>query len=608
MPTALTAHVDHEYRSRLEARRAVLAGRERWHVRLSRTRLGIAFAALLMGVLWGLSPGWWYAVPVLAFAVAAVVHARVLDARTRAGRAVTFYERGLARLSHEWMGTGDAGDRYRQPDHPYADDLDLFGRGSAFELLGTSRTQAGQDTLARWLLEPAPPDQVQARQEAVRELGPRLDLRETLALQGDALGAGVDATRLRRWATTPPVLPGATVRLVLAGLAAGVVATGVIAIGQGTPAPGVRLALAALLLLEGLISLGLRPRVKTVMGGVALPAGDLALLAGVLRVIENEPASSRILTRIRQDLGGATRLASAEIARLDQLVGLLHSRTNILFAPVAAAIAWATQVSFAIEAWRARVGPHVPRWLDAVGDFEGLTALSAYAAEHPDGVFPVVGDPAGSSHRFEARQLAHPLLAATAVANDIVLGTDAPHLLVVSGSNMSGKSTLLRAIGLNVVLAQAGAPVRATDLRLSPLAIGASIRIQDSLMDGRSRFLAEILRLKQVVDLTRSHDGALLFLLDEILGGTNSHDRRAGAEAVLAGLIELGAIGLVTTHDLSLGSVADRLAPRAANVHFADAFDGGGLSFDYRLRPGVVRTSNALALMRAIGLDVTTAD
>jgi DNA mismatch repair ATPase MutS len=195
------------------------------------------------------------------------------------------------------------------------------------------------------------------------------------------------------------------------------------------------------------------------------------------------------------------------------------------------------------------------------------------------------------------------------VANDVRLGGSDPHLLLVSGSNMSGKSTWLRTVGINVVLAQTGGPVRARSMRLSPLQVGATLRIQDSLQAGQSRFFAEITRLSEIVAMARRHAGgggspAVLFLLDEMLAGTNSHDRRIGAEAVATGLVDLGAIGLMTTHDLALTDFVDRLGRRAANVHFEDRFENGVLHFDYRLRPGVVQTSNALALMRSVGLDV----
>jgi DNA mismatch repair ATPase MutS len=199
--------------------------------------------------------------------------------------------------------------------------------------------------------------------------------------------------------------------------------------------------------------------------------------------------------------------------------------------------------------------------------------------------------------------MGHPLLPDTrCVRNDLRLA-DGLRLLVVSGSNMSGKSTFLRTVGINAVLALAGGPVRARRLRMTPLAVGATLRIQDSLQAGRSRFYAEILRVRQIVDLSRG-PLPLLFLLDELFAGTNSHDRRLGAAAVVRGLVESGALGLVTTHDLSLTQIAEQLDPRAANVHFADRFEHGVMHFDYQLHPGVVQHSNALALMRAVGLEV----
>ena len=233
-----------------------------------------------------------------------------------------------------------------------------------------------------------------------------------------------------------------------------------------------------------------------------------------------------------------------------------------------------------------------------MGEYEALASLAGYAFEHPDDAFPVLAPGAG----VEAEALGHPLLGGGGVRNSLRLGRE-PQVLVISGSNMSGKSTLLRAVGTAVVMAQAGAPVRAARLVLEPLAVGASIATHDSLQDGRSRFYAEITRLRQILDLTRE-DWTVLFLLDELLSGTNSHDRRIGAEAVVRSLVDRGALGLLTTHDLALAQVAESLAPRAANVHFEDSVEGEQISFDYRLREGVVTRSNALALMRSIGLEV----
>jgi DNA mismatch repair ATPase MutS len=241
----------------------------------------------------------------------------------------------------------------------------------------------------------------------------------------------------------------------------------------------------------------------------------------------------------------------------------------------------------------------VRRWLAAMGELEALSDLAGYAYEHPDDPFPEVVD---EGPRFDGEGLGHPLLPVErSVRNDLRLGD--VRLMIVSGSNMSGKSTLLRTVGVNAVLALAGAPVRATRLRLSPLAVGACMRVQDSLQEGLSHFYAEIKRLRQLVDLGGG-PLPLLFLLDEVLHGTNSHDRRIGAAALIRGLVDAGGVGLVTTHDLALAQIAEELGPRAANVHFEDHLEGEKIVFDYRLRPGVVRKSNALALMRAVGLQV----
>jgi DNA mismatch repair ATPase MutS len=235
-----------------------------------------------------------------------------------------------------------------------------------------------------------------------------------------------------------------------------------------------------------------------------------------------------------------------------------------------------------------------------VGEMEALSSLAGYSYEHPADTFPEF---TGESPCFEAEGLGHPLLPENrTVPNDVRIGGEL-RVLVVSGSNMSGKSTLLRTVGVNAVLAQAGAPVRARRLRISPLAVGASIQVQDSLQEGKSRFYAEITRLRAIMELA---NGAtpVLFLIDELLHGTNSHDRRIGAEAIVRGLVARGAIGLITTHDLALTGIAAALGSQAANVHFADHLENGRMCFDFRMRPGVVEKSNAIELMRSVGLEL----
>jgi hypothetical protein len=585
------------YQRLLAERRADLAAKERAHAWFGHARLAIAASAGAILIAGGLDALVWILLPLAVFVGVAIAHGQLLNARDRSASAVAFYERGLARIGHTWIGRGRTGEDLKPAEHLYAHDLDIFGRGSIFELLATTRTRAGEETLARWLLAPAEAPIVRARQDAVRELATRIDLRETVAVLGDQLKVGVDTTLLRNWSASPIRLRGVAGPVALAALATTTVSA-LLYWGSSGLAGGLVLALA---LTELVVGQFYKPRVVAVIEAVEEPSHDLTLLADLLRTLERERFNSPHLQQLQAAIGTGERRASAEIARLARQVAMLASRRNVLFAPLSVVMLWATQWAFAIERWRAGAGVHIGQWLDVIGEFEALLAIGAFAAEHPDYVFP---DLVASAPVLAATALAHPVLPPAAVANDIVLGGDAPHLVVVSGSNMSGKSTFLRTIGVNVVLAAMGAPVRATAFRLSPLGIGASISVHDSLTDGRSRFFAEIVHLKHIVDLTVARGGAMLFLLDEILSGTNSHDRRIGAEAVLTGLVRNGAIGLVTTHDLALGDITARLPSRAANMHFEDQFAQGTLAFDYTLRPGIVQTSNALALMRSIGLEV----
>jgi DNA mismatch repair ATPase MutS len=272
----------------------------------------------------------------------------------------------------------------------------------------------------------------------------------------------------------------------------------------------------------------------------------------------------------------------------------------MMFAPIAFVLLLRPQLAIAVDRWHASYGSAVAEWLRAVGEVEALAALATFAFERPEDPFPELVD---EGPVYEADGLGHPLIAASVgVRNDVRLGGAGPRVIIVSGSNMSGKSTLLRSVGVSVVLALAGAPVTAVRLRLSAFVLGATLHIEDSLQAGHSRFFAEILRIRTIADAARG-PVPLLFLLDEILHGTNSHDRRIGAEGIVRALVALGAVGLVTTHDLALTELPATL-PAAVNMHFEDRLEDGKMIFDYRMRPGVVEHSNALALMRAIGLDV----
>ncbi len=549
----------------------------------------------------GLFSGWWLLAPGAVFLAIVVFHDRVIHARRRYERAARFYERCLDRLDHRWAGKGEPGTRFLDEAHPFCADLDLFGTGSLFELICTARTHAGEETLAGWLHAPAAPDVVRARQAAVTELSPMLDLREDLALLGDEVRAGVDPDALSSWAAGPPAIDASPARMRAIGLAAATLALASTAtltawwLGVTGPAPA-----AGALILQTLFGLRMRPRINRALAAVDRACRDLSLLSSLLARLERERFAAPLLMDLRRGLEAEGRPPSVRIARLRLLVDLLDARRNQLFTPLSYLFLWGTQFACAIETWRAASGPWIPRWLAAVGELEALCGLAGYAFEHPEDPFP---DLVEEEVAFHAVGIGHPLIPESrCVRNDVRLD-DGARVLLVSGSNMSGKSTLLRAVGTNAVLAMAGAPVRARSLRLSPLAVGASIRINDSLQAGTSRFYAEITRLRRIMDLASGPTPAL-FLIDEMLHGTNSHDRRIGAEAVVRGLVERGAVGLVTTHDLALSDICEVMAPHASNVHFEDHLEDGKMVFDYVMRPGIVKKSNALELMRAVGLEV----
>ena len=594
-----------EYINRLEAR-------EREHQRcLQRDRL-IGNTRLLLflagcGFVWFfIWPGplsWGWLLPfVLGFVGLVLFHERVKHERPRAERSVVFYKRGLERLEDRWMERGESRDEFLEANHSYAADLDLFGLGSLFSLLCTARTSSGRHTLATWLLAPAVPEEIRQRHAAIDELCLRLDLREELAIRGDDIEDGVSPKVLQEWGQASVQMSGTWRPLGACLLSLLSIVT--LASWGLTDIGPVPFLLASGL--QGLFAARVQPRVRQAITNIERIGGELTLLAEILACLERESFRCAWLARLQEAIATNGVQPSRQIAHLNRLINLLESRKNQFFIPIAALLLWTPQVAFALERWRSVAGPAIAPWLDVIGQFEAINALASYAYEHPTDPFPELVQQYREGKLdacFEATGLGHPLMPERqCVRNDVSLNQQ-PQAYVVSGSNMSGKSSLLRTVGVNAVLALAGAPVRAQSLRLSPLTLGATLRVQDSLQAGTSRFYAELTRLRQLMD---GANGSipLLFLLDEIFHGTNSHDRQIGAAAVVRGLLERGAIGLVTTHDLALAQIAEELAPRVVNVCFEDQFEDGKLSFDYRMRMGVVQKSNALALMRSVGLEV----
>jgi hypothetical protein len=587
-----------EYAARLSVHEARLAKLTRREERIASARLlaGLLIAAVVVARLFAPTLVLWWAAPLLlAFVWLVSWHASVRRARARAARGVDFYRRGLERSNDRWAGTGQSGERFLKAQHVYAADLDLFGRGGLFELLCAVRTRMGEETLAQWLLAPAPVAQIRERQACLRDLSERLDLREDLDAAGDP-GVGVQPDAFAAWAQSPNQLRGSWIRWVAFVLPALAIAT--VALWG---LRGVRWPFLVVLLAEIAVLNLLNKRLDAAASAAERGFENLRLLSALLIRMEREQFSAPALQALQHQLTSHGQPASRVIARLRTITDFVGQRENLLvrvFFEIP--LLYSVHAALAAESWRSRHGPAVRSWLSATGHLEALSSLAMYAYEHPQDPFPDLVEGAAT---FDARELGHPLLpAAACVRNDVSI-REPLHVLLVSGSNMSGKSTLLRAVGVNTVLAMAGAPVRAQALRLTPLQVGASIRINDSLGEGHSRFYAEITRLRELYELSAAGT-SLLFLLDEVLQGTNSKDRRIGAEGILRAFIERGAIGLVSTHDLALTDITALQASALRNVHFQDTLENGRMSFDFKLRDGVVTKSNGIELMRSIGLKV----
>jgi len=596
-----------EYRRRLAEREARLRVAARRAGALGWARLAIVVATLAVLLAIAVTAGGWpwriLGAAAALFTLVSLPLERAIRDRETARRAVAFYRQGLERIEARPASGAPTGDRFADAAHPYAGDLDLFGPGSLFHHLATCRTRPGEEALARRLgghtSAPAAAATLRAWQEAAREMAVKVDLAEELAEAAHSapMGGGEHAA-LIAWSRERAVLDPRSAWLRLASWA--------------VPAPAIVCALAAIagapswpIGLAFLPVLGFwaktRARAAHVIASVGTPSQTLASYERMAARIEQESFASAHLGELRGVLRASGAPASAEIRRLRRIVVWADALRNQLVMAIAPLLLWELHVALALERWRARCGAALEPWLAALGETEVAAAFGAMARERPDHRYPEILD--NGPPTFAAEQLAHPLLdPAGSVANDVELG-GAGTLLVISGSNMSGKSTLLRAVGTNAVLALSGAPVCASRLRISPLTLATSMRVVDSLQEATSHFLAELKRLKRVTDLADA-GRPLLYLLDEVLHGTNSRERLIGVRGVAAHLVDKGAMGLLTTHDLALATLADEHPGRIRNVHFSDRVERGMMIFDYRMHPGVAATTNAIRLMREVGIPV----
>jgi len=594
------------YRERAAAHTAQRDAESRTSTALSRWRL-ITFLPALGLLIWsasgaGLTPAIVAVILFIGFGVLVVRHARVDERVAWYDALRTVNERAIARIERRWdaLPPGDAPAAVVTAGHPYAVDLDLFGRASLFQLIGPTATPDGSALLAEWLLAPAPPDEIASRQAAVAELGPQEEWREHLAAFGIVAehGYALPVTAFLGWAeSTQPPLP------YFGALRAAVYAiTGTIWLLILLHLTGITPALWPIPLLIGMV-LSFLTAAPVTHAFHAAGSGQQALkrYASLFAHVVSSPFKAPTLASLQHRLGSDVEPAPSAMRRLNRILGFaeLRSGSALLHFPIQTLTLWDFHVLFALERWRRSIGPQVRDWLQATGEIDALSRFGELHHDNPAWCWPRM-----ATDVVQASALGHPLIREDRrVANDVTVGPKGTGLLV-TGSNMSGKSTLLRAIGLNTVLAQAGAPACAAALSVPPCDLQTSIRIQDSLERGISYFMAALSRLKGVVDAAErgSSDRTLVYLLDEILQGTNSAERGIAVQAVARHLLDAGAIGVMTTHDLSLAD-EEPLRSAAVLVHFTEIVDEDGtMRFDYKLRPGIATSRNALRLMRFIGI------
>lgn len=540
-------------------------------------------------------PVWSFLLPLPIVILAGKWHGRNRDRWLRLIRLRKFHERALERLEDRWHGNGFTGEEYRIAHHVYDVDLQILGKGSLFELLSTMRTGVGRRQLAKYLLNPCQIDEIKARQHAVRELAPQNQLREQIELLGQFSFQESNWGVFSDWVVVAARPAPPAVRA--AALASSIALSLVALIGFSTGIPWSVLAPWIPSLLAGLISIAwfYRGRTNALNAAASRVGVEIGVVREGIELIAGAKLQSERLVAIQRRLSAAD--AASALRKLERMTNALAEFEKPWFDLPAQALALRTQVCFAIEKWKLLYASQLESWLDAWGEFEALAAISGYTWEHPDDVFPEFAEGGVS---FASRDLGHPLIPiAACVRNDVVLGAE-NHFYVISGSNMAGKSTLLRSIGLNVVLANAGAPVRAAWMCLTRLEVFASLSIVDSILEGKSKFLSEVERVRTMLECART--APVLFLIDEILSGTNSRDRRTASEAVIRALVNSGAIGALSTHDLALTELAGLDGMAGSNVHMGAKAGNDPMDFDYLLKPGVTQETNALAIAAMMGV------
>jgi len=583
------------YTNRAAAHAALARPLDREVLGLGIGRIVVVAISLAVALARGLTLPWVVAA-LLLFLALTVVQDVIVRRRNWQHRLAQINTRELAALRGE-APFGLPFDSPPAADHRYAEDLELFNERGLFCFLSRCTTAMGRKALAAWLSAAADQDTIRARQDAVRELAEHLDHRQALAAHGPSAELGrrqAGAVELLAAAEQKPIalaVPG----FVLIGVP---VAT----LAMGTAAwffPPAFIGFVALIVAQALLRRLFARRVDTLLRESSGCAGLARTYAAILQTIEAHPSKAARLSEIQQGLCSEGVAASAAIRRLATLLEWADVRhSEMMGAIVNSLLLWDLNCARLLAGWQRRFRSSIGTWFDAIGEWEALSSFATAAFNHADWTWPRLLPEGGG---MRAKGLGHPLIPdEERVAADVALPGPGS-IWIVTGPNMAGKSTFLRTVGVAIVMAQAGAPVCAQSFELAPLELITSMRISDSLDKKLSLFYAELQRLKQILDAVDAGE-PVFFLIDEMLKGTNTLDRQAGAVALVRQLQRDRASGVVATHDLGLARLAKEAPDSIVNFHFDGTVEGDRLLFDYRLREGACERFNALSLMRAIGI------
>ena len=579
--------------------------------------LSFAVAAVSLGFYLAKGNPAWAASAVasaLAFFWLVQHHGRVIEREEHQRRFALVSEHGLKRATGDFHDLPRAGSAFAPADHPSAADLDLFGVASLYQRISVAHTRFGQTTLAHWIAEPASIEEIHARKQAVLELYPAEKFRHALQAEGMALvekrtgeitqlSDGPNPARLLSWVRRPTALANRPLLRALAILLPIATLGGIAGAWWGLLAP---IFWAAPVLASLIFIRFTSGPTTTAFSAVSTTEGAFLRYGALLELLEKESFQCPWLKHRQADLKSSQGAQpSAVMRKFRAIVSWYDLRHNGMVHPfVNTLLLWDFHCTVQLEKWSAQTGASLTRWFEVIGEFEAMSSLAGFYADDPDSNLPVVCRADDADASLCARGLTHPLLPPGARVKNDVEAFGPGQALLVTGSNMSGKSTFLRSLGVNAVLAFMGGPVIAREFRIPHCQLGTSIRVSDSLKTGVSHFYAEVQKLATVVSAAQEKKMPVLFLLDEVLHGTNSRERQVGARWVLSELLRCRAFGVVTTHDMELCRLPEELMSKVRQHHFVENEREGEMLFDYALRPGPVTSGNALRLMRRVGLQV----